>query len=273
MNIGILSKRTTTLAGKIKKYYENKGFNVVIYTLENLTINETLFSNDFYILKSKNLFFLYAGFFLDANDIPVIPNPQITFLQKNRIHSHFLIEKAGLLTPKFYLGTVDTLRNQLNSNDFPLILKPIMGSGSKGVKIVRSSKDIPTDSNKILYLENYVNGVHYNVYFIDNEICTLIKPPLSHEHVDMNLIETPKDVRELIKNWRDYFNGEVLFGHLDIVREELSNKLYIVDPGSFPEFTNWKCGSSPVEKICNLIINQFEKVKSTRHIKNPLFNI
>jgi hypothetical protein len=57
MKIGILSKRTTMLTGKMKQYYENKGINVVIYTLDNLNINESLFSNDFYILKSKNLFF------------------------------------------------------------------------------------------------------------------------------------------------------------------------------------------------------------------------
>jgi len=126
MNIGILSKRTTNFAGKIKQYYENKGFNVTIYTLENLAINETLFKNDFYILKSKNLFFLYAGFFLEANNIPVIPNPQVTFKQKNRIQSHFLLEKAGLLTPRFYFGTSDTLINKLDSNTFPLILKQIM---------------------------------------------------------------------------------------------------------------------------------------------------
>jgi len=264
MNIGILSKRETMMAGQLKICLENKGFNVSIYTLENLVINETLLNHDFYILKSKSLFFLYAGYFLEANNKIVIPNPQISFMQKNRIQSHFLLRRIGLLTPDIYLGTPETFNNQFDSNDYPMILKPIMGSGSKGVRIIKSHKDLNSESNTILYLEKFIKGIHYNVYFIDNEICTLIKPPLAHEHVDMKKINTPDDVRELIKKWRNYFAGDLLFGHLDIVREESSNKLYIVDPGSFPEFTNWKCSNTPVESICNLIIDKFKKIKKNQ---------
>jgi len=262
MNIGILSKRSTNLAGKIKKYYENKGFNVTIYTLEDLTINESLLSNDFYILKSKNLFFLYAGFFIDANDVPVIPNPQITFLQKNRIQSHFLLEKAGLLMPRFYFSTPEILADELDSEDFPLIIKPVMGSGSKGVKVINSIQEIKADGKKFVYLERYIEGTHYNVYFIDNQVCTLIKSPLFNEHVDMEKVETPKDINDLIKKWRLFLAENNLFGHLDIVREESSKELYVVDPGSFPEFTNWKCDGSPVEKICSLILEQAKKLRN-----------
>jgi len=268
MKIGILSKRTTMFAGKIKNYLENKGFVVIIYTLENLIINENLLNNDFYILKSKNLFFLYAGYYLEANNIPVIPKPHVSFMQKNRIQSHFLMKRVGIKTPEIYLGTANTFRNQLDLREFPFILKPIMGSGSKGVRIIKSYDDLKPKNNEILYLEKFIKGVHYNVYFINNEICTLNKPPLSHEHVDMKKIETPDDIRDLIKKWRCFFNGELLFGHLDIVREEPSNKLYVVDPGSFPEFTNWKCKASPVEAICNLIINKFKSIQKNQKTNN-----
>jgi hypothetical protein len=261
MNIGILSKRTTMLTGKMRQYYEKKGFNVDIYTLENLVINETLFSNDFYILKSKSLFFLYAGFFLNANNIPVVPNPQITYMQKNRIQSHFLIEKAGLLAPKFYYGKSETLIDQLDAKCFPLILKPVMGSGSKGVKVITSFQELKVDDKKTLYLENFIKGIHYNVYFINDKICTLIKPPLSNEHVEMEQVKTPKDIEQLIMKWRMFLAQDNLFGHLDIVRDESSKDLYVVDPGSFPEFTNWKCGGSPVNEICNLILHQVESMK------------
>ena len=259
VKIGILSKRKTMLTGRLKVCLENKGYSVSIYTLENLVINETLLKQDFYILKSKSLFFLYAGFFLEANNKIVIPSPQISFVQKNRIHSHFLMKKVGLLTPDIYLGTADTFKNQLDVGDFPFILKPIMGSGSKGVRVIKSYIDLQSKENSILYLEKFIKGIHYNVYFIDNNICTLIKPPLAHEHVDMKKVETPNDIKGLIYKWRKYFNGDLLFGHLDIVREESSNKLYIVDPGSFPEFSNWKCSINPAETICNLIIDKYSQ--------------
>ncbi|MFX0082308.1 MAG: ATP-grasp domain-containing protein [Candidatus Hodarchaeota archaeon] len=245
--------------GKLRNYLESRGFAVTIYTLENLIINENLLNNDFYILKSKNLFFLYAGYYLEANNIQVIPKPEVSFIQKNRIHSNFLMKKIGILTPEIYLGTVDTFRNELS--EYPYILKPIMGSGSKGVKIIRSIEDLEIDNDKILYLEKYIKGVHYNIYFIGDKICTLIKPPLSDEHVDMKKIDTPNDIQEIINKWKAHFNGDVLFGHLDIVREDLTNKLYVVDPGSFPEFTNWKCDGSPVEKVCNIILDQIEVIR------------
>ncbi|MFW9826800.1 MAG: RimK family alpha-L-glutamate ligase [Candidatus Thorarchaeota archaeon] len=260
MNIGILSKRKTMMAGKLKKCLEDKGYKVQIYTLENLAINENLLKHDLYILKSKSLFFLYAGYYLEAHNKIVIPKPHFSFLQKNRIQSHFTLKKAGLNTPEIYLGTVETFKNQLKSNSFPLIKKPIMGSGSKGVELIKSLKDLKSKEDGILYLEKFIKGIHYTVYFIENNICTLIKPPLSHEHVHMKKGETTADIREVIKKWRDFFKGEILFGHLDIVREESNNKLYVVDPGSFPEFTNWKCELSPVEEICNLIINKVKNI-------------
>jgi hypothetical protein len=259
MNIGILSKRKTMMAGKLKSYLENKGFTVSVFTLENLVIDKSLLDYDFFILKSKSLFFLYAGYFLEANNIPVIPKPHISFLQKNRIQSYFMMKKIGLLCPEIYLGTSDTFRSNLN--DFPYILKPIMGSGSKGVRIIKSNEDLMNYNNEILYMERFINGLHYIVYFIGNNICTLIKPPLSNEHVDMKKINTPEDIKNLIEIWKDYFNGDLLFGHLDIVREENSNQLYVVDPGSFPEFTNWKCEGSPPEKICDLILEYVKKLK------------
>ncbi|MFX1594046.1 MAG: RimK family alpha-L-glutamate ligase [Promethearchaeota archaeon] len=259
MNIGILSKRTTMLTGRIKDYLENEGHNVSIYTLENLAINESLFNNDFYILKSKSLFFIYAGYYLEANDIPVIPDPHISFKQKNRIASHSLLKSVGFLAPDIYLGTLKVLKDQLESKDFPLILKPIMGSGSRGVKIIESIEELNNGNNKILYLEKYIEGIHYNVYFIDDVICTLVKAPLANEHTDMEKIKTPNDIKQLVEKWKNYLNGKVFLGHLDIVREHSSNKLYVVDPGSFPEFSNWKCSKSPVEHICNLILKQVKK--------------
>ncbi|MFX1489523.1 MAG: ATP-grasp domain-containing protein [Promethearchaeota archaeon] len=260
MKIGILSKSTTTLTGDIKQFFENKNFKVEIYTHKNLNINKNLLNNDFYILKSKNLFFLYAGFFLEANGIPVIPNPQDSFIQKNRVHSHFHLRRIGLLTPEIYLGAPKTLKEQLKPDIFPLILKPILGSSSKGVKIINSSEELESLNQDTLYLEKFIRGTHYTVYFIDNHICTLIKAPLVNEHVDMEKVDTPYDIRRVITKWRYSFLNRQLFGHLDIVREESSRKLYVVDPGSFPEFSNWKCRISPVKNICNLILYQAEEL-------------
>jgi hypothetical protein len=258
MKIGILSKRTTGFVNMMKKYLENIGHSVKIYLLDNLCINESLFENDFYILKSKKLFFLYAGYYLEKNNIQVVPNPDITYKHKNRIEAHFLIKKAGLLSPKIFFGTFKTIKNQIKLGDYPLILKPLMGSGSRGVKRINSIEDLESIDNQPLYLEKYIIGTHYLVYFIADEIYTLEKPPLLNEHVNMKEALTIDGIREVIIKWKNCY--DLLFGHLDIVIENITKKIYIVDPGSFPEFSNWKYNENPVPKICNLILERYKNL-------------
>lgn len=260
MNIGILLKKKDMFPKKLKKLLENKGHNVKFYTAENLSINESLLENDFYILKSKKLIFLYAGFYLTANNIPVIPNPDISYKHKNRLEAHFLIKKINLLIPDFYYCTLETLKKRFKPNNFPLILKPLMGSGSVGVRKINSFEDLNSMNEKVIYLEQFINGTHYLVYFIGNEICTLEKLPLENESSDMIKIETSNDIKKIVMKWKNSY--DLLFGHLDIIREKKTNKLYIVDQGSFPTFYNWKCPEEPVIKICDLILKEYNRIKN-----------
>ncbi|MFX1259536.1 MAG: RimK family alpha-L-glutamate ligase, partial [Promethearchaeota archaeon] len=230
MKIGILSKRTHKFTGKIKDFFEQEGHNVEIFTANNLCINKSLLENDFYILKSKKLFYFYAAYFLEANNIPVIPDPNNAFKQKHRIGAQILIKKAGLLAPEFFMGSIETLKKKLNKSNYPLIVKPIMGgSGSRGIKVIKSYKDLNFAKKEIIYAERFIKGIHYIVYFIGDEICALEKLPLKNEHSEMNLITLSDDLKVTIIKWQKKY--DLLFGHLDIVREEITNKLYIVDPG------------------------------------------
>ncbi|MFW9936756.1 MAG: RimK family alpha-L-glutamate ligase [Candidatus Thorarchaeota archaeon] len=259
MKIGILSKRKTHFTGKMKKYYESKGMNVKIFSADNSNIDENLLENDFFILKSKKMFYLYAGYFLEANNIPVIPNTEISFKNKNRVESKHLAKKAGFLVPKTYLGTIDTIINKVKPSDYPLILKPIMGSGSRGVKVINTKVDLKDIDYGILFLEKFIFGKHYLAYFIGDEFCVCEKKPLTNEHAEVKKINVSNEVKEILAKWKNNYN--LLFGHLDIVQEDSTNRLYIVDSGSFPEFSNWKCEGDPVSKVCNLILEKFKDIK------------
>jgi len=245
------------MAGRIKEILEERGHNVTIYTAKNLAINKSLFENDCYILKSKKLFYLYAAFFLEAHDIPVYPNPGLTYKHKNRMEAHFLIKKCGFLAPEYYFGTLKTLKNQLKDEDFPLILKPTMGSGSIGIEVIKSIEELKGEDNSLIYLEKYLKGTHYCVYWIDDEICSLEKPTLVNEHVNMTKVPLTKDIEDIIIKWKNTY--DLPFGHLDLVREESTNDVYVVDPGNFPEFTNWKCEGDATEKVCNILLNKLNK--------------
>jgi glutathione synthase/RimK-type ligase-like ATP-grasp enzyme len=257
MKIGILSKRTGNFTGKIKNYLESNGHHVNIYTATNLCINESLLENEIYILKSKHRLYLYAGYFLDANRIPVIPSTNISYIHKDRIESNFAMKKAGLLVPPIYMGYINTLKHQLRQTYFPLISKPIFGSGSKGVRVYNTIEELNSEIDEPLYLEKYIEGSHYLAYFIGNDFCICEKQPLSNEHGKAPLIESDEEIEEYMKIWKDKYN--LLFGHLDLVKENKTNKLYVVDAGTFPEFSNWKHKTDPVSRVCDLILKKYQE--------------
>ena len=259
MKIGILSKRTGNFAGKMKSYFESNGHQVSIFTATNLCINDSLMENDFYILKSKHMIYLYAGYFLEANKIPVIPDTSLSYTHKDRIESYFAIKKTGLLVPSVYMGTINTLRSQLQNSVFPLIFKPILGSGSKGVRVCYTTQDFNINKEEPLYLEKYVEGIHYLAYFIENDCCICEKKPLLNEHSDTKLIESDDEIEGYLRKWKQKYN--LLFGHLDLVRENNTNRLYVVDAGTFPEFSNWKLDIDPVSKVCDLILKKYQEMR------------
>jgi glutathione synthase/RimK-type ligase-like ATP-grasp enzyme len=255
MRIGILAKRETGLTEKLSSFYSEKGHEVTIYTANNLQVNFSLIKNDFYILKSKQLLFLYAGYFLHTNKIPVIPDPIISYKHKHRVESYYSIKKCGLNTPKIYMGTPQSVKVKIPTSEYPLIVKDLMGSGSKGIKIIDSPDNLKFDTNKIIYLEKYIEGTHYLAYFMNDEICVGEKQPLANEHAEVRIIKPEKDIKKALMAWRAKYN--LLFGHLDMIREKKTKKLIVVDAGTFPEFTNWKSDNNLVPTISKLILERY----------------
>ena len=259
MKIGILSKRTGNFTGKMKSFFKSSGHQVNLYAAKDLCINDSLLDNDFYILKSKHLVYLIAGYFLEANKVPVIPNTDVSYTHKDRIETYFALKRIGLLVPSIYMGFINTLKTNLKKTYFPLISKPVFGSGSRGVKVYNSIKDFNPQDGEPLYLEKYIEGIHYLAYFIEDNYYICEKQPLTNEHGEMKLIESDKEIEEYLKKWKQNYN--LLFGHLDLVRENNTNKLYVVDAGTFPEFSNWKNEIDPVSSICDLILKKISRIK------------
>ena len=256
VRIGILSKRKHMFTGELRKYLESMGHSINIYTRENLQIDDNLLENDFYILKSKQLMFLYAGFFLKSHNIPVFPDPEISYKQKNRIESHFLIKNAGLQAPNIFLGIKNIIKKKIKKKDYPIVVKPLMGSGSRHVYLINIPNELNFKKEKILYVEKYIEGKHILVYFIGDLVRAYEKIPFSDEHSSMRNIGVTKKINNIISRWKNKYNLQI--GHLDIVIEKDKGIIYIVDTGSFPEFSQWDINPKPPELIWNIILKSYK---------------
>jgi len=259
LKIGILSKRNEGFTKRLGSHLEDNGHSIEVFLEENLIVNNNLLNKDFYILKSKKLIFFYAAYFLISNQVVVIPDTRKSYLCKNRIDSHFSLQKEGFNSPKVYMGTAKSIKSKLRKAEYPLVEKPIMSSGSMGVRIINSGNDLNLNSDGVLYLEKYIEGTHYLVYFIEDQVCICEKQPLANEHQKVKRIANDDEIKDLSLKWKN--SHKLLFGHLDLIRERESNTLFIVDVGTFPEFSNWHSNVDPVKSICNLILKSYYKTK------------
>jgi hypothetical protein len=199
-------------------------------------------------LKSKKLFLVYAGYLAESIGIAVIPRPDITHKVSNRIQFPFIAREAGIRTPNFYMGFPETIRKTLSKTGFPLMLKRIVGTGSRGVELVKSIDEIANSRRRFLYLEQYIFGQHLLCYFIEDDIMVFEKAPFENEHFQVKFCAVDRDIADLVRRWQ-YATG-LQFGHLDLIREKGTGELVLVDPGVFPQFTHWPGAPERIANIC-----------------------
>ena len=75
----------------------------------------------------------------------------------------------------------------------------------------------------------------------------------------MILLKADREIENYLRKWKKEYN--LLFGHLDLVRENKTNELFVVDAGTFPEFSNWKHKIDPVSRICDLILKKYQEIR------------
>lgn len=248
MKIAVMTKKRWGFFEKFESILKGEGHTVEAIDLSNLVVDDRFLEYDLVVLKSKQLFFLYAGFYAKSHGIPVIPDPEICRKISNRIEFPFIARKARISTPDFYMGFPETLKRQLSEDYFPLVLKGIVGTGSKGVKMVGSMDELSFTGNRFLYLEEYIQGQHLLVFFIDEEITVFEKEPFVNEHHPVKVLPLDRDIKDTVGRWRN--ETGLRFGHLDLIRESGTGKMVLVDPGAFPQFLHWKGAPEMIARIC-----------------------
>lgn len=136
-----------------------------------------------------------AAFVAQNLKLPTQPYESIKILTHKHLFREFL-SKNGFHTPKsINFQTIDSALDLINNLKFPLILKPIDSSGSKGVFKIESNSDlekyfktsIQYSHNKRLILEEWIDYDGYQIagdgFSINGK---LIFNGFANEHFDVN---------------------------------------------------------------------------------------
>lgn len=247
MRIGVMTKSRSGFVEVLEARARQDGHEIALLDLADLAVDDRLAAFDLVVLKSKHLFFLYAGFHAQALGVRVVPDPRVARQVSTRIEMPFLARRAGIATPRFWFATPDVVRDQLAASHFPLVRKRIVGSGSAGVELVESKSSLPETTDRHLYLEERVPGRHLAVYFIEDDIAAFEKRPFASGREPVEPIAADDDVVWAIDRWRR--TTGLAFGKLDFVRDERTGALVLVDAGSFPQFRHWQDAAERVSAL------------------------
>ena len=247
MRIALLTKRHTGLCAVLAARAQGAGHEVTSFDLATLVVDDTLAAFDLVVLKSKQLYFLYAGLHAKALGATVVPDPEVSRTVTTRIEMPFIAARAHIATPRFWFASPDAIRERLPASDFPLVRKHIVGSGSTGVELVPLKSDLPRTSDQHLYLEQFVRGQHLLVYFIEDDTRVYEKRPFVSGREPVRRVGVAADVAAAVERWRR--TTGLAFGHLDFVRDERTQALMLVDAGPFPQFRHWQGAAERVSRI------------------------
>ncbi|MHA1731976.1 MAG: ATP-grasp domain-containing protein [Promethearchaeota archaeon] len=251
MRVGILAKKKKGICVELREEFERRGHTAKVMRNEEISVDQGLLEYDLLVLKSKKLVLLYAGVYASVHGIPVVPDPWVCAEIRNRIRCQYLVEKAGLPAPYFYFGKPEVLARGIPREEFArgLVLKHQYGSGAKSIPVVRSPRDlegIPPDD--VLYLQEFIEGEHYLVDFIEDDVRTFRKKYSPNKISVEGEVETPEVVRETVRSWRAV--TEMPVGDLDLVKDD-NGVYWVVDPGSFPSYEGWP---DAVPKLVDLFL-------------------
>jgi D-alanine-D-alanine ligase len=180
---------------------------------------------------------------------------------------HLLLE-AGLPTPEFFsfnetaferLGAGQTLPAIEERLSFPIVVKPARGGSALGIKFASTASDVPgalvnafSYDDRVL-LERYVAGRDLAVSIVDGEALPVVEAvPVEEDFYDFEAryeigrtqfvcpAELPGDVTaraQEIALAAYRLLGMYGFGRVDLMLEEASGELYVLEANAIPGLT------------------------------------
>jgi len=81
----------------------------------------------------------------------VISDKKVFDITMNKVLCGAFIRNLGLLTPKQYC------------REFPVIVKPVIGTGSKNVSVAHNQKELDFYDGRDMFFEEFIGGIEYTV--------------------------------------------------------------------------------------------------------------
>jgi biotin carboxylase len=209
------------------KISETSNYEAMVKEVEKLSASHRIVgitsTSDYYVEMATRL----AGFFN-------LPHPSLPTILKCRnklaLRDHF--KENELRVPVYHIVKSKQDLEQLPSGDelkYPLVAKPVTGSGSIGVKLISNYEELATHAGLLLQkernernqlidssvlLEEYIEGEEFSLEIFDGEIVGITR---KHKSGLPFFIETGHDF--------PYHSDTKLYRHTELLLQKLKNIL------------------------------------------------
>jgi glutathione synthase/RimK-type ligase-like ATP-grasp enzyme len=171
--------------------------------------------------------------------VPVMNRRQAISSVHNKADMAVHMARANIPMPRTWIGTPQFLASSIPADAFPLVVKPIFGDNSRGVRVFCSPDDLRAvqHSDAMLgqqFLPN--DGFDVKLYAIGGEVWAVRKPsPLApNASVETELMTVTGEARDLALRCGELF-GLQLFG-VDCV--ESGPGLSVIEVNDYPNYSS-----------------------------------
>ena len=240
-----------------------------------------------------------AAYVAEKIGLPGNPYQSVKIMSEKNLFRDFLISN-GLNAPKFgnYLNIEDALCH-INDFSFPIIIKPVDSSGSKGVTVVNNVNDVQNaiecalekSRSKKFIIEEYIEPVGKQLHgdgFVQNGKVVFLH--LGDHHFDStinNLVpysttyptEHPVEIVNACKNQIQDFMSKVGFKNggfnVELRISNKDNKPYIIDIGArnggnfTPKVIEYGSGFNFLDRAIKIALGEsIDDIKMTDKVSN-----
>lgn len=164
----------------------------------------------------------------------------------NKAEMAITLAAGRLPTPSTFLGCIERLIAEIPAANYPLILKPIYGDNSRGLRLVQTPAELVTVTwpEPIVLAQTYLpsDGYDIKLYGIGDQLWAVRKPSSFHPFYDVTpspmeqvseLLPLTPAMRDLGRRCGELF-GLALFG-VDCLQTPAG--LVVIEVNDFPNYT------------------------------------
>lgn len=181
----------------------------------------------------------------------------------NKAQMSIALASSGLPIPETYFATIEQLAQEIPTENYPIILKPIFGDNSRGLLVVNSPAELAATDwpEPVALAQRYfkTDGYDLKLYGIGDQIWAVRKVSPFNATAEMDkaregLADITPELTELGRRCGELF-GLDLFG-VDCIETEAG--VLIIEINDYPNYTNVPAAN---ERLAEYVVRQTEERK------------